>query len=192
MKVLDLPLTVNPYSRCGDKLAMVKAVVVHWVANPNQTAQGVRDFFEGHKADRDYGSAQYVIGLDGNVIRCVPETEVAYHCGSSKPDPASGKVYTDLARSKFGSFANDHVKQSPNYCTIGIEHCHMDWAGKMTFDTYQASVELAADLCRRYRLVPETDLLLHKEVVGWKDCHKWFVDNPAEWARYKAAVRTLM
>ncbi|AYK07637.1 N-acetylmuramoyl-L-alanine amidase [Brevibacillus laterosporus] len=67
----------------------------------------------------------------------------------------------------------------PNNCTIGIECNHIDMSGKMTFETYQSLLEFCVPLLKRYNLT-ENDLRLHKEVVGWKDCHRWFVNNPDE------------
>jgi uncharacterized protein YeaO (DUF488 family) len=33
------------------------------------------------------------------------------------------------------------------------------------------------------------DIWLHYEVVGWKDCHRWFVNNPKEWTSFKNKVK---
>ncbi|WP_258074369.1 hypothetical protein [Brevibacillus laterosporus] len=51
--------------------------------------------------------------------------------------------------------------------------------GKMTSETYQSLVDFCVQLLKRYNLT-ENDLWLHKEVVGWKVCHRWFVNNPDE------------
>lgn len=183
-------LTKNPYSRPTTKRANTKALVIHWTANPMQGAQGVRDYFEGRKDGNDgYGSAHYVIGLNGAVIRMIPEDETAYHVGSSKIDPASGKIYTDLARQKFGVYATDFEHKSPNQCTIGIELCVTDMAGNMNKETIQSALELSAQICKDYSLDPMTDILLHKEIVGWKDCHKFYVNNPKEWDKFKRTVK---
>ena len=39
-------LPLNEYSRCGDKLERVNAVVIHYVGNPNTTAWQNRSYFE--------------------------------------------------------------------------------------------------------------------------------------------------
>ena len=193
MKIEDNLLTINPYSRSGKALKTVKAIVIHWLANPWQSATNCRNFFESRKDGKQgYGSAHYIIGLDGYITQCIPESEVAYHCGSSQKDPVSGKYYTDLARTKFGTYAIDYVNNSPNMATIGVEHCHIDNKGEMKQQTIEASVELSADLCKRYGLDPMSDILLHKDVVGWKSCHKWYVDNPNDWQAYKVLVKNKM
>lgn len=190
MKIIRDFLTVNPYSRWGRARMGTIAVVIHWTQVPDQPAKDVRDYFEMRKDGKHdgYGSAHYIIDLDGTIINCVPEEESAFHCGSSKIDPASGKTYTDIARKKFGVFAEDYIHKSPNAVTIGIEHCVIDTTGTMTSETYEASIELVADICKRYQLNPQADILLHHEIVGWKACHKWFVFNPKEWVLYKEKV----
>ena len=103
-------LTINDYSRPGRKLKSVLGVVLHWTANPGVSAESNRDFFESRKeGNLGAGSAHYVIGLFGEVIRCIPEDEMAYHCGSSQPDPVSRLIYTDRARYLFGDYAAEHI-----------------------------------------------------------------------------------
>lgn len=171
-KITEKLLTPNKYSRPQDKLKDVRGVVIHWCANPQASAEANRNFFENRKYGKTgYGSAHYIIDLDGDVIRCIPENEMAYHVGS--------ETYTKEALNRLSTY--------PNNCTIGIECCHVDWNGKMTDATYNTLVELATDLLKKYKLTAN-DLWLHKEVVGWKDCHKWFVDNPNEWKRFKQLV----
>ncbi|NOU54905.1 N-acetylmuramoyl-L-alanine amidase [Brevibacillus borstelensis] len=154
------------------RLKRVKGIVIHWVANPKSTAINNRHFFERRKAGKSgYGSAHYIVCLDGSIVQCLPETEMAYHVGSNS--------YTATALSRLSRYPND--------CTIGIECCHTDWDGRMTPETWTATVKLAAQLLKRYGLTAN-DLWLHQEVVGWKDCHRWFVNNPAEWARFKREV----
>lgn len=168
----EMLLTRNEFSRPGTKLQPLRGVVIHWVANPGSSAQANRNFFENRKLGKTgYGSAHYIIGLAGEVIRCLPESEMGYHVGST--------TYTDDALRRLSSY--------PNNCTIGIECCHIDWDGRMTDETYDALVDLTVDLLRRHNL-DENDLWLHKEVVGWKDCHRWFVNNPGEWAKFKQIV----
>lgn len=193
-KVTDMLLTPNKYSRPQTKLKSVKGIVVHWVANPKSTAKANRNFFENRKSGTSgSGSAHYVIDLDGTVIRCLPENEVAYHVGTSQPiSYGSTQIYTTAAWQRLNSNSNKNVKPYPNDCTIGIECTHLDATGKMSDATYNTLVEMCADLCKKYKLNPLNDLWLHKEVVGWKDCHKWFVDNPNEWKNFKIKVDAIV
>jgi hypothetical protein len=101
-----------------------------------QHALTTRNYFEAPKNGRNgYGSAHYIIDFDGTILRCIPDSEVAYHCGSSTPDPVSHKIYTDWAREHFGEYAVNYKCYSPNNCTIGIELCTLDNEGSFTPNT---------------------------------------------------------
>ena len=150
----------------------VKGIVIHYVANPGSSAKANRNYWE------NLGSgigAHYIVDLDGTVLHTVPENMMAYHVGS--------KTYTPEALKRLSSYPND--------CTIGIEMTHPDASGKPTTATYKAAVELAASLCKKYKLT-EKDLWLHKEVVGWKLCHKYYVEHPDAWKKFKADVANLL
>jgi N-acetylmuramoyl-L-alanine amidase len=168
MKIIEDFLTPNKYSRPQHELKNVYGLVIHYVANPMSSAKANRDFFESRKdGSKNFGSTHYIIGLDGEVIRCVPETEVCYHVGAKKYIP--GIKYM--------------LGKNPNFTTIGIECCHIDWTGKMTDETYQSLVELTGYLTQKYNLM-EIDLYLHYNITG-KDCHRWFVKNKDEWNKFK-------
>jgi N-acetylmuramoyl-L-alanine amidase len=192
LQIVEKLLTVNEYSRGGRKLLGLKAIVLHWTANPNSTAEGDRNYFESRKDGKNgYGSAHYVV-QDGMVIRCIPDDERAYHCGTSQIDPVSGKVYTDYARNKFGQYAIDHVHNSPNNVTIGIEMHPEDMAGNFSNLTWNTVVSLVTDLCMKFKLDPLEDITTHNQVVGWKNCPKLMTDKPEELIRFKNAVKALM
>ena len=170
MQIIHDFLTINEYSRPGRRIREMLGLVMHWTANPAANAKQNRDFFENKKTGMGgYGSAHYIIDQNGIIIAAIPEDEVAYHCGSSDKDPASGKVYTDEARRRFGKYASEN--SSPNLCTIGVELCPKDADGNFTHATIDAAVELCADICRRYEL-PAQAITTHHDVVGWKDCPK--------------------
>lgn len=128
-------LTINPYSRPGKKIGPIKNIVVHWVGNANSTAISNRNYFESLKEKKSFASAHYIVGLQGEVIQCVPEGEIAYHANNS------------------------------NSYSIGIEVCHPDWIGKFSNVTYGSLVELLADLCKRYNLEPTTSIIRHYDVT---------------------------
>lgn len=176
MQIIHDFLTKNEYSRPGKRLQKVLAVVIHWTANPDATAKQNRNFFEAKKTGMGgYASAHYIIDQNGLIVAAVPENEVAYHCGSSDKDPASGKVYTDEARARFGYYASE--SNSPNNCTIGVELCPKDATGNFTNATINAAVDLCADICRRYEL-PVQAITTHHNIVGWKDCPKLWTEKP--------------
>lgn len=176
MQIIHDFLTKNDFSRPARPLKEVKGIVIHWTANPNANAKENRDYFEKRKNGKDgYGSAHYIIDQNGLIIAAVPEYEIAYHCGSSQPDPASGKVYTDEARERYGDYASE--TKSPNLCTIGVELCPIDDFGLFSTATIEAAIELCTSLCARYRLTG-ADITTHHNIVGWKDCPKLWTEQP--------------
>ena len=59
-------LTINDWSRPGIAVRDIKKIVVHYLGNPETTAQENRDYFESLKNLQDtYMSANYVVGMDG-------------------------------------------------------------------------------------------------------------------------------
>jgi N-acetylmuramoyl-L-alanine amidase len=176
MKLESMLLTPNKYSRPQVKLKEVRGIVIHYVANTNSSAIANRNFFENRKYGKtDFGSAHFIVGLKGDIIQCLPEDEMAYHVGSSKP-------YLPDAIKRLGS--------NPNATTIGIEMTHIDDKGTPNGEIYNSTLELCVYLLEKYNL-NANDLWLHKEVVGWKNCHKWFVDNPIEWDKFKWKIREM-
>ena len=131
-------LTVNPYSRPGDALEKINGVVIHYVGNPGTTAHANRNYFQSLSSGREntYASSHFIVGLDGEVIQCVPLTEIAYASNTRNGD------------------------------TVSIEVCHPDETGEFSPVTYDRTVELTAWLCRAFELDPETDVIRHYDVTG--------------------------
>jgi N-acetylmuramoyl-L-alanine amidase len=166
-------LPKNRFSRPGDRMSRVEGVVIHWVQWPGATAKRVRDYFaEGVPAESRYAGAHYVIGLEGEVIQMIPETEVAYHAG-----PSGDTLQT--TRITLGGL--------PNWRTVGIELCHPDETGQFTDKTYDAAVRLTRDVCIRYDIEPMSCVLRHHDCTG-KDCPLWFVTVPKEWDHFRLEV----
>ena len=49
-------------------------------------------------------------------------------------------------------------------------------------------MELTAELCKYYRLDPETDVIRHYDVTG-KECPLYYVENPQEWEMFLGFVK---
>jgi len=191
MKIFEKLLSINPYSRPGKRLAECRAVILHYVGVPAYRASTVWNYFEKDcPRDKRHASCHYIIDLNGEIIRAVPDNEAAYHCGSSSVDPASGKIYTDWARRKFGHYVSDPTKNSPNNCTVGIELC-IDKNGNFTAETLNAAVALTAKLISENKLSAD-DIGHHKQVVGWKNCPLPWVKEPELFEEFKNKVRNIL
>ena len=106
-------LPTNAWSRPGDELKQVNGVVVHYVGNPGTTAQQNRSYFASlAETHETYASSHFVIGLDGEIIQCVPLTEISY-CSSQR-----------------------------NSDTIAIECCHPGEDGQFNEATMQSLIRL--------------------------------------------------
>jgi N-acetylmuramoyl-L-alanine amidase len=191
VNIIEKHLTVNQYSRSGRQLTVCKGIILHYVGIPGQRAHITWNYFENDcpKA-KHYSSAHYIIDLNGDIYHAVPDNEVAYHCGSEKVDPASGRIYTDWARAKFRHYVFDPTKNSPNNCTIGIELC-IDGQENFTPETLTSAVELTAKLVQDNNLTTD-DIGHHNKVVGWKDCPLPWVKNPALFEEFIERVRNKM
>lgn len=110
-------LTPNPYSRPQIPLKKVTKVAWHYVGNPKSTAQNNRNYFENLKNTKATKvSSHYVIGLQGEIIQCIPENEYSY------------------------------CTNAANGYSISIEVCHPDTSGKFNPATEQALIALTADI----------------------------------------------
>ena len=181
MNIIENHLTVNQFSRPGYKIPIVKGIIMHWVANPMTSAKANRDFFENRKDGKSgYGSAHYIIGLDGEIIECIPDSEVAYHVGTDKKDPESGKIYTNWCRTIAG-------KSVPNWCFLGIELTHLNWEGSFSEATLIAASELVSKLLKKHKLTVDC-IGTHQMVVGWKDCPRLWVNDPDLFEHWKRGI----
>lgn len=151
-------LTENPWSRPGTELEKVRGVVIHYVGNPNTSAQANRNYFESLKSGTEeiYASAHFIVGLEGEVLQCIPLTEWAYASNTRNED------------------------------TVSVEVCHPDETGEFLPGTYDRVVELTAWLCSTFDLTSE-DVMRHYDVSG-KLCPLYYVENEDAWRALLADV----
>jgi N-acetylmuramoyl-L-alanine amidase len=192
MKIIEKPLKINPYSRPGRPLGEVRGIILHNGGIPGQRAPVIYNYFNDDCPRlKHYSSSQYGIDLDGTIYRWMPDHEAAYHCGTEQPDPVSGRVYTDWARSVFGRYAENYQINSPNNASIGIEMCIVDAQGNFDPRTLQAARELVAALCQRYDVSLDR-VGTHNMVVGWKACPLLWTRRPELFAAFMEGVGGLM
>lgn len=119
-------LDINEYSRPGIPLEKVNGIVIHYTANPGSTAKNNRDYFQGLKdSHATKVSSHFVVGIDGEIVQCVPSSEIAYASNDRNED------------------------------TLSIENCHQDESGEFSDATYISLVRLTGWLCYRFNLTEE-------------------------------------
>ena len=119
-------LTINEYSRPAMALEQVNGIVIHYTANPGTTAIQNRSYFENlAETHETKASSHFVIGLEGEIVQCIPCNEISYA-------------------------SNDR-----NYDTISIECCIEDETGKFNGNTYNSLIKLTTWLMGRYDLSSE-------------------------------------
>ncbi len=112
-------IEVNGTGRRGTALGTVNNIAVHYVGNPDTTAMQNRNYFNQPTTTV---SSHFIVGLDGEIVQCVPLNEI--------------------------SSATNHR----NSDTISIEVCHPDTTGKFNEKTYGSLVRLCDWLCEQYDL----------------------------------------
>ena len=119
-------LEANEYSRPGTKVDIIKGIVIHYTANPGTSALNNRNYFNNLKDTHDtYASSNFIVGIEGEIIQCVPTWEVAYA-------------------------SNDR-----NNDTISIENCHINEDGSFEKATYDSLVHLTAWLTVKFGLTTD-------------------------------------
>ncbi len=117
----------NLFSRPDVTLKQVNNLVIHYVANTESSAEANRRYFD-NLADQDpqqpgtVGGSHFIVGLEGEIIQCIPISEITY------------------------------ASNSRNFDTLAIEVCHPDDSGKFSQPTYDSLVRLTAWLCKELDL----------------------------------------
>ncbi len=126
LEITEDYLTPNEYSRPQIPLMGIEGVVIHYTANPGTTAANNRSYFESLAATHATSvSSHYIVGLEGEVIQCIPLTEISYASNDRNAD------------------------------TVAIECCITDKTGKFNEATYASAVALTAALCVQFDLGEE-------------------------------------
>ena len=153
-------LTPNSYSRPQTPTDKITGIVIHYVANPGSTAIENRNYFEGLKDSQEtYASSNFVVGLDGEIVQCVPTSEIAY------------------------------ASNERNHDTVSIEVCHPDETGRFNDATYESLVWLTGWLCEYLTVEPEnvirhydvTGKLCPLYFVEHEDAWEQFKSDVTEW-----------
>lgn len=127
MKIKNAYIPINPYNRPGKASKPVR-ICVHYTGDVGAGADRLAQFYYNIAAGKfpdkpwNWTSTQYIVGLDGEVIRIVPDNEVSY--------AASGK----------------------NSGTIHIEVCYKQSSGEFEQASKDALRELVLSLMQKYNI----------------------------------------
>ncbi|MGL5436672.1 MAG: peptidoglycan recognition protein family protein [Lachnospiraceae bacterium] len=119
-------LQINRFSRPGTRRSEINDIVVHYVSNPRTSARQNRNYFD-NLADQTgdqtiSASSHFIIGIDGEILQCIPIEEVAY------------------------------ANYPRNADTVSIECCHPDASGEFSEETKASLILLTAWLCQELNL----------------------------------------
>ncbi|MBD2861589.1 phosphodiester glycosidase family protein [Paenibacillus oceani] len=129
-------IPINPITRPGTPLRLVRNIVIHYTGNPGASAANhVRYFGKTLPASKErYASAHYFVD-PGDAVLIIPLAELAYHASQANP------------------------------YSIGVEMC-IEKDGSFHPETVRRTVAIVAELCRRYELNPLRDVIRHYDVTG--------------------------
>ncbi len=166
MQITDRLIPRGKYNRPAVKSAP-KRICVHYTGDCGASADRLALFFTTNSAAKT--SSQYIVGMAGEVIRCVPDNEIAY--------AAAGK----------------------NNGTIHIEVCYKDKAGKFEEASIVALNELVLYLMERYHIAAKNVLrhydltgkfcpAYYVDAARWAALHERITAKPAAQKLYRVQV----
>lgn len=120
-------------SRSGEKLEDFRGIVVHYVGNPGTSAQANHNYFANPESNV---ASHFIIGLNGEIIQCIPLDE----------------------KSAASNWRNND--------TISIEVCHPDESGAFTAASYDSLVKLTKWLVELGKLNSDKAVIRHYDVTG--------------------------
>ena len=119
MTIIDKLIPEGKYNRPG-KTSTPRKICVHYTGDAGASADRLALFFTANPYAET--SSQYVVGIEGELLRCLPDSEQAY--------AATGN----------------------NKNVIHIEVCHPDKSGKFTEKSIAALAELVPYLMKKYNI----------------------------------------
>lgn len=172
MEIVEKLIPRNIYNRPGTK-SIPKKICIHYTGNPGSGATNAAAYqmnvakgcFKSSGSNA-WTSSQYVVGIMGEVIRCVPDSEIAY--------AAAGN----------------------NSGVIHIEVCHTDKTGVFSSAAVKALSELVPYLMKRYNIttagvVRHYDLTGKHCPLYYVDSARWAKLKAAVTANASAAPKPL-
>ena len=159
-------VSCDPSNYRAGRTQPVRYIVMHYTANNGDTARNNCDYY--HRVGSLQASAHYFVDEHG-AMQSVRECDTAWHCGA--------RAYWH--------------PECRNANSIGIEMCSRKRADGSYYikpETVVNAAALAREIMQRYGI--DTDhIVRHYDVTG-KRCPMPWVDDPAQWAAFKAMLTT--
>jgi N-acetylmuramoyl-L-alanine amidase CwlA len=170
---------INPYSRSGDKLLRVQAIVVHYTANPHANAEDHQEYFDGlDGGNYRYAGAHIFVDKD-EAVEVIPLNEVGYHANERKAGPLL---------SALKATASYYPGGNANLLTLGIEMC-IEKDGSFHPDTVERTRQVVKMLQAKFQQLSDTPnrVVRHYDITG-KNCPKPFVENKQAWNAFLKSI----
>lgn len=125
MTITDRIIPKNNYNRPGKK-STPKRICVHYTGSVGSSAAALTKYYENvakgvfREQPAAWTSTQYIVGIEGEIIRIIPDNEIAYAAASENKD------------------------------TIHIEVCYKAKSGEFTEKSVAALSELVQSLMKKY------------------------------------------
>ena len=159
-------VSCDPSNYRAGRTQPVRYIVMHYTANNGDTARNNCDYY--HRVGGLQASAHYFCDEHG-AMQSVRECDTAWHCGA--------RAYWH--------------PECRNANSIGIEMCSRKRADGSYYilpETVANAATLAKGIMQRYGIDTE-HVVRHYDVTG-KRCPMPWVDDPAQWAAFKAMLTT--
>lgn len=159
-------VSCDPSNYRAGRTQPVRYIVMHYTANNGDTARNNCDYY--HRVGGLQASAHYFCDEHG-AMQSVRECDTAWHCGA--------RAYWH--------------PECRNGNSIGIEMCSRKRADGSYYilpETVANAATLAKGIMQRYGIDTE-HVVRHYDVTG-KRCPMPWVDDPAQWAAFKAMLTT--
>ena len=159
-------VSCDPSNYRAGRTQPVRYIVMHYTANNGDTARNNCDYY--HRVGGLQASAHYFCDEHG-AMQSVRECDTAWHCGA--------RAYWH--------------PECRNGNSIGIEMCSRKRADGSYYikpETVANAAALAREILQRYGIDTE-HVVRHYDVTG-KRCPMPWVDDPAQWAAFKAMLTT--
>lgn len=159
----------NKYSRPMTRITAVRKIVIHYTANNGATAMGHYNYFKNLSGR--YASAHFMVDKI-EALLIIPLNEMTYQAndGSTKLIPA--------------------LRPNANLLSVGVEMC-LEKNGSIHPETIRRTEDVVAELCRRYKLNPLTDVVRHYDITR-KNCPAPWVANGSLFSAFKLRVNNKM